>query len=107
MGLVRAQGRRGPGPRTAVARGGRGAELLRQLGRRRHDDRHAPHTTAGRASARAVGVHRGREPGRRVPRGGWWLPVPHALARYCPHTMTTLVHDLELPELDLLGVDRW
>ena len=34
--------------------------------------------------ARAVGLHRRREPGRRVPQGRRRLPVPHARARYCP-----------------------
>ena len=64
-------------------------ELLRQLGGGRHDDRDAEHAAARRPPARGLGLHRGREPRRRVPQGGRRLPLPDAVAGHRPHAVTT------------------
>ena len=85
LGQLRPQGDRSARAGAPLAGGRRGPQLLRQLRRGRRHDRDAEHAAAGRPPARAVGLHRRREPGRRVPQGRRRLPVPHARARYCPH----------------------
>ena len=62
LGRLRPQGDRGARARAAVARGGRGAELLRQLGGRRHDDRDA----AARRRGSAASSRRGASPWSRA-----------------------------------------
>ena len=60
LGPLRPQGRRGARARTALARRRRGAVVLRELGRGRHERRDAGRAAARRPPARGVGLRRRR-----------------------------------------------